>query len=220
MRAPVLDDRLQVHCEWTGAPGASESVARLHGHEIMRNLGYQNRSVTDGVKDGKHTILTKNEIGYPNTRWSSTLFKAGHDYVMAFKARRISGTVRNLSGHAEAFTTRLNLLDGTPINGNWQNSLRVSNDTFPQDDEIHEVEVWLTFVGGVIDANLYVQPNRGQYGPEYSLDLWDFMLTPTSAPLPYFDGSTRDPEVLMRLYEASRDSLSLSENPCLWVLAC
>lgn len=48
MRSPVVDERLQVRCEWKGSPGASESVAFLHGQEIMRNLGYENRVVTIG----------------------------------------------------------------------------------------------------------------------------------------------------------------------------
>jgi phage minor structural protein len=99
-------------------------------------------------------------------------FEKFTDYVMSFKIRKTSGTIKNIAGHATGFVTNKVLIDGEETGDSWSGG---GNNPYPDDEETHTVEVYIRW-NDSDQTGLYIQPNRASYNDDYTAEIWDLQL--------------------------------------------
>lgn len=209
MRSPLLDARQHVHCEWVGTPGASESVARIHGSETARNnlrarahtLGSVFSSVSVEASVGaRSTIFTVPVRAY--VQLTTLLIGAAETLPWAGKMATFSFDVRSLTSDSDS---RCEFYFGSGMGylffeGSIGSEFTRLADTHPW--TATSFSPHLRFYPGVYEVrNACLEVG-------YATGL-------------FFDGDTTDPETLMSLYEAERErETSNCESFLSWVLAC
>lgn len=104
-------------------------------------------------------------------------FVKNENYVLSFKIKKTSGTIRNLAGHSTGYeVTKGVFIDGEKTGNSWSSG---GSNSYPDDGEEHKVVVYLKYTKDTEkDSNtkLYIQPNRSSYDYEYTAEIWDIQL--------------------------------------------
>lgn len=196
MRAPLLDERLAVRCAWEGAVGASQSVVRLHGREVARNRALIPQG-NDGIVRNTSNVQIESNAPLPaphplGLTQGSRLFQAptatgltvaNHYNVGGITAATWGGRYGGLWFYTDTPLTRLAFLSvnrGPQPAGVW---------------------TWLPPLLAGAGSTLIADTASAEASAQASI--WVAGVLCTDDPrLPYFDGDTTAPEVLMSLYSA------------------
>lgn len=213
MIGPSLDARQQVRCQWEGQVGTSESTARLHGAERLRNL-CPNPSATSlmthisaagSLKPVDRVILDDGPaIRCRQTTGASSTFAFGVRWRMPSGYAKVGDTV--------AF--QADVLVPSSNQSSTGSSARVGllGVNTPGSDASTAIDwmadEWVTVRMKKTLTSLGAQPNYaylliGGYEWIEGEDQAFFRRAAfyqAPAPAVFFDGSTTDPEVLMALY--------------------
>src|SRR5699024_2404541 len=194
----------------------------------VRNL--RTISNTDTSADAfrtRHTYFLRKtpSSGNPWLRVADDIFEDDTYYVVTFKSRKLSGDVKLIGGHAavaENSTTEI-YLDGeliTEKGSGWSNTDR--NSTYPNDFKTHHHEIrfkTVKNVSSVSNARWYIQPNRGNYGDSFEMEVWDWQVEKgtratdwSPAPEDLVGSEEYTGEKLVSMIEQTANSITLSAN--------
>lgn len=160
----------------------SEGIGDLQiGGRNLRTIN--NTTVSLATRnEHKYTLTKTSGSGNPYVRVSEEIFEDDTYYIVTFKSKKISGNVKLIGGHSNVAvnsTTEI-YLDGklvTKGGSGWSNN--DSESTYPNDTKEHHHEIrfkTVKDVSGEGNARWYIQPNRGDYGDNFKIEIWDWQV--------------------------------------------
>lgn len=182
IKTGILDaERVRIGANTTFDAGYDPTKIEIGGRNLITKSSVSMSVAT--VNGYVYTLTKTSSSGNPYVRIPHTLFENDTEYVITFKARKISGNVYRLAGHstlARHATVRL-FIDGVEqthkLSNGWSN---VGTANFPNDNEVHRYEIRFKTVSDVASVSTpywYIQPNRPQYDSDsFVLEIWDWQL--------------------------------------------
>ncbi|MCM3396778.1 gp58-like family protein [Oceanobacillus profundus] len=104
-------------------------------------------------------------------------YEPNTEYVFSFKFRKISGTIKDVSGHSNvAVSSSIKAYrDGVFIRDGWS----TGDNDFPNDNKVYHyaVKFKTASIIGTTSDRIYIQPNRANgYRNNYVAEIWDIQL--------------------------------------------
>lgn len=197
---PTMDARDHIRCEWLGTPGESPSAVYMCGVEVLRNNSNRPHATIPWYTNNKdiNPILVNYPVPSPHPNKIPTC-------VRQYNASARSGvlTVYNIDG----LRNTDNGVTPTLYRGFWIyptfDALAYLVSTGPK--TVAPKFMW-TFVSQPIpsagNVTAYAASADGSILSEGSLVYATGSISTTIPITTYFDGDTKDPETLMKLYES------------------